>query len=244
VSDHDSAGTAGDAADDAADDAAVERDLRARFDVVEGTVRVAGRDVTLLRPRSADALISEADFVNDERLPYWADVWPSSIVLAGHVAAMRGTGRRLLELGCGLGLVAAHAARAGFDVLATDYYEDALRFAALNVRRVAGVAPATLHLDWRALPAELPRFDIVLASDVLYEPAYAELVADVLARTLAPRGEAWIADPGRLAAGMFVDECARRGIQLERARRVPWVDGDIRQTITLYRLWLPSRRPG
>jgi predicted nicotinamide N-methyase len=227
--------------DDAA--AALERDLRAGFDVVETTVRVAGRDVSLLRPRSADELISEADFVRDERLPYWADVWPSSLVLAAHVAAMRGGGRRLVELGCGLGLVAAHAARAGFDVLATDYYEDALRFAALNGRRVAGAPTATRYLDWRDLPADLPRFDLVVASDVLYEPSYAGLVADVFARTLGPRAEGWVADPGRMAAGMFVDECGRRGIQIERAHRVPYADGDIRQTITLYRVWLPSRRP-
>ena len=228
--------------EEAGEAAALERDLRARFDVEETVVRVAGADVTLLRPRNADALISEADFVRDERLPYWADVWPSSHVLAAHVAAMRGTGRRLLELGCGLGLVASQAVRTGFEVLASDYYDDALRFAALNVRRITGIAPATRNLDWRALPSDLPRFDVVLASDVLYEPSYAALVADVFARTLGPRGEGWVADPGRVATGMFVDECARRGIQIERARRVPYADGEIRQTITLFRLWLPSRR--
>ena len=223
-------------------DGALERDLRARFEVVDTPARVAGAEVPLLRPRSADDLISEADFVRDERLPYWADVWPSSLALAAHVGAMHGAHRTLLELGCGVGLVAIHALRAGFDVLATDYYDDALRFAELNARRTLGRALATRHLDWRALPDDLPRFDVVIASDVLYEPAYGEVVAEVFARTLAPRGEGWLADPGRVASGLFVDECARRGIQLERAKKVPHVDGDIRQTITLYRLWLPSRR--
>jgi predicted nicotinamide N-methyase len=127
-------------------------------------------------------------------------------------------------------------------VLATDYYEDALRFAELNVGRVTGTALRTLHLDWRALPADLPRFDVVLASDVLYEPAYAELVAEVFARTLGPRGEGWVADPGRVATGLFIDEVARRGIQLERAEKRTFTEGDIRQTITLYRLWFPARR--
>ncbi len=222
--------------------AALERELRTRFDVVETPVPVGDDQVTLLRPRSADALISEEDFVADERLPYWADVWPSSTVLARHVRSLRGGRRRLVELGCGLGLVSAHAALAGFDVLATDYYEDALRFAELNVARVAGVPLRTRLLDWRALPADLPRFDLVIASDVLYEPGYAALVAEVFARTLAPRGEGWVADPGRVATGLFLDECARRGIQLERAAQRPFMDGEIRQTITLYRLWLPSRR--
>lgn len=214
--------------------------LRQRFDVAESEVAVRDEAVRLLRPASADALISEAEFAVDERLPYWADVWPSSIVLAGHVRALPGAGRTLLELGCGLGLVATAATRAGFDVLATDYYEDALRFAELNVERNAGRPLRARHLDWRALPDELPRFDVVVASDVLYELKYAELVADVVARTLTRRGEGWIADPGRVASGPFLDECARRGIQHEAAAEVPWVDGAIRQTIRLHRLWWPQ----
>ena len=58
--------------------------LRERFDVVEADVPVADEPTLLLRPASADALISEADFAVDERLPYWADVWPASVALATH----------------------------------------------------------------------------------------------------------------------------------------------------------------
>ena len=220
-----------------------EAGLRGRFDVTETELAVRDEPVRLLRPASADALISEADFAVDDRLPYWADVWPSSIVLAGHVRDLPGTGRTLLELGCGLGLVATGATRAGFDVLATDYYEDAMRFAELNVERNAGRPLRTRHLDWRALPDELPTFDVVVASDVLYELKYAELVADVFARTLTRQGEGWVADPGRVASGPFLDECARRGIQHETAAEVPWVDGEIRQTIRLHRLWWPQVPP-
>jgi len=216
-----------------------EAELRRRFDVVEAELAVRDEPVRLLRPASADALISEADFAVDDRLPYWADVWPSSTVLAGHVRDMAGHGRTLLELGCGLGLVATAATRAGFDVLATDYYEDALRFAELNVARNAGRPLRAMHLDWRALPDDLPKFDVIVASDVLYELKYAELVADVVARALKPEGEGWIADPGRIASGPFLDECARRGIQHETAAEMPWVDGTIRQTIRLHRLWWP-----
>jgi predicted nicotinamide N-methyase len=71
--------------------------------------------------------------VEDERLPYWADVWPSARVLAERVATMQVDDRRFLELGCGAGLVSVAAAIAGFDITATDYYEEALRFTALNV---------------------------------------------------------------------------------------------------------------
>lgn len=39
------------------------------------------------KPRSADDLISEADYARDDRLPYWADLWPSATVLARYIAA-------------------------------------------------------------------------------------------------------------------------------------------------------------
>lgn len=214
----------------------LEADLRARFDTAQELATVAGGTVTLLRPASPEALISEDDFARDERLPYWADLWPSALALAEHVHGLRGEGRPLLELGCGLGLVSAVAAAAGFDVLATDYYADALRFTEVNVARHAGRVPRTRLVDWRALPPDLGEHDVVVASDVLYERPYAALVADVFARTLAPGGEGWLADPGRVALGAFVTACGERGLRVEQVREVPFVQGAIRQRIALHRL--------
>lgn len=210
--------------------------LRARFDLVVEPAPVGEARVALRRPASPEALISEDDFLHDERLPYWADLWPSAQVLAAHVHALPGDGRTLLELGCGLGLVSAVAAAAGFDVLATDYYADALHFTTLNVVRHAGRLPRTRLVDWRALPSDLGRFDVVVASDVLYERPYATLVADVYAQTLAPDGEGWLADPGRLALGAFVEACSARGLRVERVREVPYEQGAMRQRIALHRL--------
>src|ERR1700694_5762223 len=154
--------------------------LDRRFTIVTVDVVLADGPVSLERPRSADELISEADFAKDERLPYWADIWPSSTALAASVIGLAGKGRRALELGCGVGLVTIAALRAGLDVLATDYYADALLFTRRNSRQVIGREPVTRLVDWRSFPADLGRFDLLLASDVLYERAYATLVADAI----------------------------------------------------------------
>jgi predicted nicotinamide N-methyase len=221
----------------ARDDArALERSLRTRFDVVDADVEIGARHFTLLRPRDAEALISEDDFARDERLPYWADVWPSSLVLAERLAAERPpAGATLLELGCGLGVVALAAASAGFDVTVSDYYEDALDFARVNLARAGQPVRARL-LDWRALPDDLPRHALVVASDVLYEKPYAQLVADVLARTVAPAGRAIVADPGRLAAPDFALAARRAGFAIDESdvRRIDV--GGITQRIRLYTL--------
>jgi len=210
--------------------------LRDGFDVDSTEIALAGRAVTIHHPRNADALIDEEAFANDERLPYWADIWPSARVLAERILAMTPGDGRLLELGCGVGLVSVAAAMAGFDVTATDYYEDALRFTALNVLANTGALIETQVADWRRFPHDLGRFDFVVASDVLYERAYAELIASVIDRTLTARGTALIADPGRLAAPEFVDRCKERSMIAAIVDRVPHEEPGIHQTIDVYEI--------
>ena len=209
-------------------------ELRAQFDVVRTDILIAGREVRIHHPRNADALIDEQAFEDDERLPYWADVWPSARVLAERVATMPVDDRRFLELGCGAGLVSVAAAIAGFDVTATDYYDEALRFTALNVLVNTGALIDTRIGDWRRFPHDIGRFELVVGSDVLYEQPHAGLIAGVLDRTLTARGSAIIADPGRIAAPQFVDECKERGMPAAILDRVTFEEGNIRQTIDLY----------
>jgi len=209
-------------------------DLNAQFDVVQTDIRIGPRMVTLHHPRDADDLIDEAAFAIDERLPYWADVWPSARVLAERLLTTRVDERRLLEIGCGSGLVSVAAAIAGFDVTSTDYYDEALRFTALNVLVNTGVLIDTRAADWRRFPHDIGRFDLVVASDVLYEPEHASLVAAVIDRTLTARGSAMIADPGRLAAPQFVEQCKERGMPAAIVDRIAFEEGEIRQTIDIY----------
>ena len=210
------------------------RALETRFVTTIVDVDVANEALSILKPRNSDDLISEADYVRDERLPYWADVWPSSLILARRMANDAGSGRSLLELGCGLGVVSITAMRAGFQVLASDYYEDALLFTRANAWRNLHREPHVRMIDWRALPEDLGSYDMIVAADVLYEMPYAELVADILGAALAPRGLAIIADPGRVAVERFVEACSARGLARIDRDTYPFVEGAIRQKITLF----------
>lgn len=185
----------------------------ARYDTRSSVIDINGDAFTIVHPRDAEELIDEAAFNRDERLPYWADIWPSSVALARAVRAMRGGGRTLLELGCGVGLVSAAAVRAGFDVLATDYYDDALAFARVNALANTGQDVRTMHVDWRSLPPGLARAPFIVAADVLYERAYGALVASVIGTLLAPGGSAWIADPGRVGSPAFFEVLRPTGLR-------------------------------
>jgi ETFB lysine methyltransferase len=221
---------------------AVAEDLERRFRTTRTVITAGPHTIEIMHPASPEDLIDEEDFERDERLPYWADIWPSAIVLARHVASMRGARRSLLELGCGAGLVAAAATLGGFEVTATDYYEDSLRFTRVNVMRNTGLDPPVRLVDWRNLPTDLGTFDLVVASDVLYEHQYGPLVAAAIARTLDPAGVAILADPGRIAAGEFVDVARERGLEVWTADRVRYAQGATEQTIDLYELWWPPNR--
>ncbi|MGI8843918.1 MAG: hypothetical protein ACR2HZ_09470, partial [Gemmatimonadaceae bacterium] len=74
-------------------------EVERRFVLIEHEVPLGRMTVRLRGPRSAEELIDEEDFVRDERMPYWAELWPSARVMAAHVAKENGSDERLLELG-------------------------------------------------------------------------------------------------------------------------------------------------
>jgi ETFB lysine methyltransferase len=210
--------------------------LTRRFRTSVEDATVDEHTFSILRPANSDDLIREEDFVKDERLPYWADVWPSSIVLASKLLELKGRGKMALELGCGVGLSTLAATSAGFDVLSTDYYEDALDVTRANVFRNLGKIARTRLVDWRHLPLDLGTFDLVFASDVLYEKEYAELLPVLLRGLLAPTGIALIADPGRVAAPVFVEACADHGLAIRNKETRPFEAGEIKQKIDIYEI--------
>jgi predicted nicotinamide N-methyase len=210
--------------------------LNRRFRTSVEDATVDAHTFSILKPANSDDLIREEDFVKDERLPYWADVWPSSLILAGKLLELKGRGKSALELGCGVGLSTLAATKAGYDVLSTDYYEDALDVTRANVFRNLGKLARTRLVDWRHLPEDLGQFDFVFASDVLYEKEYAELLPVILDRVLVPDGRALIADPGRVAAPIFVEACGANGLRVLNKETRPFEAGEIKQKIDLYEI--------
>jgi ETFB lysine methyltransferase len=213
--------------------------LERRFDTVTTDVDIGERTFSILRPRNSDDLIREEDFVKDERLPYWADIWPASTILSAHLVSLANkagqrTRGRGLELGCGVGLVTLGAMAAGYDMLATDYYTDALAFTRANAWKEFGRSPETRMIDWRRFPRDVKGFDLILASDVLYEKEYALILPTIFKRALAPGGMVILADPGRIGVPEFRDECKAVGLVIRSETAYPFESGDIKQSIDLY----------
>jgi len=158
--------------------------------------------VSIVRPPSADELIDESLFDEDEFLPYWAELWPSGLALARHVATLEVDGRKVLELGCGLGLPSLAAALRGADVLATDWADDAIELLRTNAER-NGASLRVERVRWSESEPLLhgAPWDLVLGADLLYEERNAEQLAALLPQL---GGEVLLAEPGRPYAQDFL----------------------------------------
>ncbi len=143
--------------------------------------------------------------------PYWAYLWSGARLLAAYVARWEEVrDRRVLEIGCGLGLPGVTAAVQGGRVVLVDTEQAALDFA-LASATANRVACAAWRGDFTTLDPEW-RFDLILAAEVAYDPARFGALAAVFARHLAPAGLGLLADGYRTDTRGFYRELGGLGL--------------------------------
>ncbi len=127
--------------------------------------------------------------------PFWAFAWPGGQALARYILDHPElvSGRSVLDVGCGSGLVAIAAAKAGAAAVTASDTDPFARTAVLlnssaNQVRVS-VVPDVLGSTHEA--------DVVLAGDVWYEQDLSNLVMGFLDRAAAAGSEVLAGDIGR-----------------------------------------------
>ena len=169
------------------------------------------------------------------RFPYWAEVWPSSLALGRWILEVAGDDEsdsdptfgpppnsgEVLELGCGLGLLGICLARAGWQVKATDFVEDALIFASHNAANNGSSGRFRVaYLDWRR-PVGSP-VRCIVGADLVYEKSNHRPLDNLLRQLLLPGGRFLLADPRRPAARYFcqilIEQDYRHSVQTREVR--------------------------
>ncbi|WP_291323275.1 methyltransferase domain-containing protein [Desulfonatronospira sp.] len=159
-------------------------------------------------------------------IPYWAEVWPSSVLLAEHLDRHRQLirGRLCLEVGCGLGATAILAARLGARVVAVDMEPEALGFARQSA--IINNVPDVLWvgMDWKHCGLKRHSFEFIWAGDVLYETGFVLPLAKFLRECLAPGGRIWVSDQERNVSGKAWSTLLSQGFRPREVegRRVGW----------------------
>ena len=117
------------------------------------------------------------------------------------------TGLRVLDIGCGGGLLAEPMARLGGSVTGTDVTEAAITAAALHASQNG------LDIDYQCCTAETlassgARFDVIYASEVIEHVADRALFIEAIARMLQPQGVVIITTINRSLPALFLAKFA------------------------------------
>lgn len=200
-------------------------------------VAIAGVDDLVIRSLADRQQFSdplgEADRlgISSAAWPFFGMLWPSAAQLAARIALRPvSAGERILEVGCGLALASLVGHRRGADVTASDRHPLAERFLEENLR-LNGLAPMKYrHGDW-SVPEPPPgragapapdivrgRYDLVIGSDLLYEPDASGALAGFIARHASPAVEVWIVDPDRGNRPAFNRQMAAEGFLMREER--------------------------
>lgn len=182
-------------------------------------IKLPGITIPLAVAAEPEQLIG--DLSDPDQIPCWADVWPAARALADYIwsgPALKGVA--VLELGAGVGLPGVVCGLKGAAVAFSDFQQRALELcrhnAVLNQLRQYRL----LLQDWRTFSLK-ERFDLVLASDIAYEPRLLPYLKTVLMQTVREGGAIYLSHDRRPVTLEFVNELMATGLFVEERRRLP-----------------------
>lgn len=138
--------------------------------------------------------------------PYWSQLWPAatglSIFLDKHQYYIKD--KIVLEIGAGVGLPSFYAASIAKEVIATDYLPVIVECleASAHYNKLSNFKPALL--DWNNIKT-LPAVDVLLISDINYDPLSFDVIQEVLEKFIEQGTTVLLATPQRLMAKYFLN---------------------------------------
>ena len=139
--------------------------------------------------------------------PYWTQVWPSAIAMAQFICEKPHyfIGKHVTELAAGLGLPSFVIAQFAKNVYCTDYLQDAVNLMEESVKYTGIKNIACGIIDWNNIPTDFPQSDIILMSDINYNPTDFEILYNVFTRFIALNCTIILTTPQRLLAKPFIE---------------------------------------
>lgn len=138
--------------------------------------------------------------------PFWAKLWPASIALSRFIMEEPSsvTDKTIIEIAAGLGLPSLAAAVHATSVLCTDAVADAVDMINISVQLNNFSHVQVMQLDWNK-PLPKPKTDVVLMSDVNYNPADFPQLLRFIQNILADKTTILLSTPQRLMAKPFIE---------------------------------------
>lgn len=185
------------------------------YPLVQEEIPIHSTSIKIVKPKSMDDLLNEYEknFDQDERLPYWAHLWESAIVLSEIIFSEYDfKNEKVLELGSGLGLAGIVAGLKNGRVIYSDYDEKSFEFIRINHHLNFNEEPEMMYLDWR-YPDVKQKFKWIIASDIVYEPNMYKTIIKLFKKIIHPRGKILLTEPSRKFAIQFFELLKVNGFQ-------------------------------
>lgn len=168
--------------------------IKAKYKLTFDRFEVGDKRLRLLKIADLEEFLDGKDpFANVSEFPFWIRLWDAAMVLAYVLGSQRDTeGKRLLELGAGLGAPGLAAAAAGYTVTLSDY-EDII----MDFQRVSAAASGLqgidfVHFDWLE-PRTLAPFDVLVGAEILFRDEFFQPLLDIFSTLLKPDGTIFLA---------------------------------------------------
>lgn len=173
-------------------------DLRFCYQTIEFTdIDIHVRTLRDTQQYSDTDKIAEKLGISSASWPLFGVIWDSSRVLAHLMSDFEIEGKRILEVGCGIALSSLVLNHRCADITATDYHPEAGSFLIENTRINQDKIIPFIRTGWGDETHSMGKFDLVIGSDLLYEPDHAELLSRFIDLHTKPGCEVIIVDPGR-----------------------------------------------
>jgi predicted nicotinamide N-methyase len=186
--------------------------VRLRYQTIEfGTHDIHLRTLRDVQQYADDAGLAEALGISSANWALFGVVWASGRILAQLMCDQAIDGKRVLEVGCGVGLASLVLNSRRADITATDYHPEAEAFLTENVRINQGRSVPFVRAGWADEDCGLGTFDLVIGSDLLYERGHPALLATFIERHARPSCEVIMVDPGRGNHARFTRRMANLG---------------------------------
>ncbi|QES90256.1 class I SAM-dependent methyltransferase [Rhizosphaericola mali] len=167
--------------------------------------------------------------------PYWGQIWESAVALSDFIVDHPALfyDKKILELAAGLGLPSFVVSNFAQKVICSDYAKASLNYSE-QTKLLNGLENVDImQIDWNNIPSHLQP-DIVLISDLNYEPQYFEELYFVLIALLNRGIKIFLATPQRLLAKPFIEKILEFAKHQEE-RQVRILDKKI-EWITIFQL--------
>lgn len=186
--------------------------LRVRYQTIEfGDLDIHVRTLRDKAQFQDDQGLAERLGISPATWPLFGVVWAAGQVLARLMLVHDVAGKRVLELGCGIGLSSLILNLRLSDITATDQHPEAEGFLAINVALNGGRVIPFVRAGWSDGDTSLGTFDLIIGSDLLYERDQVDALSGFIDRHARASCEVILVDPGRGLGARFSKQMVRLG---------------------------------